>query len=198
MRAMSPLAPSLTPNDYVDPDVFALECESVLAGTWLPLCRADQLAEPGARIAMTLVGRPVVAVRDGDAIRVLANVCAHRGSLIVDEGPGAGSTLVCPYHRWAYRLDGSLIGAPLGEGTDLDGVCLPVVRHAIWEGFVLVNLSGTAPDPGEQLGRALRAPVAVALVRDGDRGVAAVRLDVELEGDGRELDRVLPPPRHAP
>ena len=147
MRAMEALAPSLTPADYVDPDIYAQERESLLAGSWLPLCRVDQLAGTGARVAMSLLGRPLVAVRDGEDIRVLANVCAHRGSLLVDDGPGSGSSLVCRYHRWAYRLDGSLIGAPLSEGVDLRDVCLPAVRHAIWEGFVLVNLSGTAADP---------------------------------------------------
>lgn len=144
---MSALVPSLTPHDYVDAGLYTREAESVLAAGWLPVCRADQLDRPGARIATTLVGRPVVAVRDGDAVRVLGNVCAHRGSQLVDDGAASGSTIVCPYHRWAYRLDGTLIGAPLAEGIDVDGVCLPSVRHAVWEGFVLVNLSGTAPDP---------------------------------------------------
>jgi phenylpropionate dioxygenase-like ring-hydroxylating dioxygenase large terminal subunit len=58
---------------------------------------------------------------------------------------------VCPYHRWAYRPDGSLIGGPLTEGLDLSDVCLPRIRHAVWEGFVLVNLSGDAADPVDQL-----------------------------------------------
>ncbi|HSB85900.1 MAG TPA: aromatic ring-hydroxylating dioxygenase subunit alpha, partial [Ilumatobacteraceae bacterium] len=148
---MSAPTPSLTPRDYVDPHVYEREAELVLAANWLPLCRADQLDRPGARLAMTLVGHPVVAVRDGDTIRVLANVCAHRGSQIVEDGAESGSTIICPYHRWSYRLDGTLIGAPLTDGIDLDDVCLPVVRHAIWEGFVLVNLTGTAPDPSGAL-----------------------------------------------
>ena len=148
---MSAVVPSLLPRDYLDPDTYAREVESILAANWLPVCRADQLDRPGARVAVTLAGRPVVAVRNGDAVRVLANVCAHRGSTVVDDGPGVGSTLVCPYHRWAYRLDGSLIGAPLSDGADFDGACLPTLRHTIWEGFVLVNLSGDAVDPHESL-----------------------------------------------
>jgi phenylpropionate dioxygenase-like ring-hydroxylating dioxygenase large terminal subunit len=149
---MADLRPSLVPNDYVDPLVYDLEVERVLGRAWLPVCRVDQLAQPGDRIATTLAGRPVIAVRgsDGD-IRVLGNVCPHRGSTIVDDGPGHDANLICPYHRWAFRLDGSLIGAPLAEGTDLDGACLPPVRHAIWEGFVLADLSGAAPDVTESL-----------------------------------------------
>lgn len=146
---MSDLSASLAPSDYVSAERYAHEVDDVLAANWLPLCRVDQLAQSGERVALTLLGRPVLAVRDGDAIRVFGNVCAHRGSTLVSDGVGAGSTLVCPYHRWAYRLDGSLIGAPLSDGADLDGACLPVVRHAVWEGFVLVNLSGTADDPDD-------------------------------------------------
>ncbi len=144
---MNELTASIAPTAYVDPQVYVTEVERVFRHTWLPLCRADQLRASGDRVALTLIGRPLVAVRDGNEIRVLANVCAHRGSQIVDDGAGHGSTLVCPYHRWAYRLDGSLIGAPLSDGTDLDGACLAEIRHVVWEGFVLVNLSGDAADP---------------------------------------------------
>jgi phenylpropionate dioxygenase-like ring-hydroxylating dioxygenase large terminal subunit len=110
------------------------------------------VSNPGDRYAVSLAGRPIVVLRshEGD-VHVLGNVCQHRGSLIVDDGPSDGSSLVCPYHRWAYRLDGSLIGGPLTEGLDLSDVCLPTVRHAVWEGFVLVNLSGDAADPVQQL-----------------------------------------------
>ena len=148
---MNDLAPSLSSRDYVDPDVYAREVARVFAATWLPVCRVDQLDRPGRHVAVTLAGVPVVAVREADTIRVLANVCAHRGSQLVDDGAGSSSTLVCPYHRWAYRLDGTLIGAPLTDGDDLTGICLPPIHQAIWEGFVLVNLSGTAADPSVTL-----------------------------------------------
>jgi phenylpropionate dioxygenase-like ring-hydroxylating dioxygenase large terminal subunit len=151
MRVVGTVSPSLVPRDYIDPERNAHEVDAVLAAHWLPVCRTDQLDRSGTRIAITLAGRPVVAVRDGDDIRVLANVCAHRGSTLLDDGCTSASTLICPYHRWSYRLDGSLIGAPLADGIDLDGVALVTLRHAVWEGFVLVNLSGDAPDPAVSL-----------------------------------------------
>lgn len=152
LTLVSHLQAHFKPADYVSAEQYAREIDDVLAAGWLPLCRVDQLQRPGERIAMTLLGRPVVAVRDGDDISVFGNVCAHRGSTIVDDGASSGSVLVCPYHRWSYRLDGTLIGAPLTDDADLDGVCLPVVRHAVWEGFVLVNLSGGAAEPDHLLG----------------------------------------------
>jgi phenylpropionate dioxygenase-like ring-hydroxylating dioxygenase large terminal subunit len=145
---MVDLRASLVADDYVDPAVYAAEVERAMRAEWLPVCRADQIPSAGDRFAITLCDRPVIALRTADGeIRVVANVCTHRASRLVDDGPGHDDTLVCPYHRWAYRLDGSLIGAPLAEGADLDGACLPLVRHIVWQGFVLVNLSGAAPEP---------------------------------------------------
>lgn len=137
---------------YLDDEVYAREVERVLRASWLPVCRADQIASAGDHVALTLLAVPLVAVRGDDgAVRVLGNVCQHRASTIVEEGPGRDSTLICPYHRWAYRLDGSLVGGPLTDGADLDGVCLPVVRHTVWQGFVLVNLDGQAAEPHASL-----------------------------------------------
>ncbi len=41
----------------------------------------------------------------------------HRGArLIVEDGePCRRQSLVCPYHGWAYRLDGTLAGVPRAE-----------------------------------------------------------------------------------
>ena len=72
-------------------------------------------------------------------------------SRVVDDGPGHAEVLVCPYHRWAFRPDGSLVGAPFADGTDLDGACLVALRHVVWNGFVLVNPSGDAPEPFDDL-----------------------------------------------
>ncbi|MCB0967863.1 MAG: aromatic ring-hydroxylating dioxygenase subunit alpha [Ilumatobacter sp.] len=148
---MTDLTASLAPSDYVSDDVYRREVADIFERHWLPVCRVDQLDVPGARYAVDLAGRPLVAVRGDASIRVFANVCPHRGSTIVEPGQGRGSALVCPYHRWSFRLDGSLVGAPLAEGLDLDGVCLPEVRHTVWEGFVLVALSGEADEPHDAL-----------------------------------------------
>lgn len=138
---------SLQPSDYTDPAVYESEADQVLAGSWLPVCRVEQVRNPGDRMAMSLIGRPVVVVRGDDgSLGVFGNVCPHRGSTIVEDGPGTDSTVVCPYHRWAFRLDGTFIGGPLTGDTDLTDVCLPTIRHEVWNGFVMVNLNGDADD----------------------------------------------------
>jgi phenylpropionate dioxygenase-like ring-hydroxylating dioxygenase large terminal subunit len=76
----------VAPADYTSAEHYAREVDLVLATGWLPLCRVDQLARSGDLFATALVGRPLLAVRDGDAIRVFGNVCAHRGSTLVEDG----------------------------------------------------------------------------------------------------------------
>jgi len=53
-------------------------------------------------------------------VRVFRNACRHRGLALV-EGPGCAHALVCRYHGWTYRLDGSLAHVPHQEAfPDLD------------------------------------------------------------------------------
>jgi choline monooxygenase len=84
---------------------------------------------------------------------VLSNVCRHRWMKIC-EGSGHAERLVCPYHAWTYALDGRLRAAPqMGEtpGFDVNQVCLPIIRHTIWQGSVYINLHGQAEPLAPQL-----------------------------------------------
>ena len=72
----------------------------------------------------------------------------------VCEGSGLAERLVRPYHAWTYALDGRLRAAPqMGEtpGFDINQVCLPTIRHTIWQGFVYINLHGQAEPLAPQL-----------------------------------------------
>ncbi len=152
--------PTLPASAYLDAEVYEAEVAAAFRAGWVPVCRVDALEQTGDRYATSIAGHPVVALRDDDQIRVLTNVCRHRWSTVVDPGPGHSRNLVCPYHRWSYALDGRLTAAPLAGAFSLDDVCLPVVRHEVWEGFVMVNLDGQAADLAPQLSglRALLAP----------------------------------------
>jgi phenylpropionate dioxygenase-like ring-hydroxylating dioxygenase large terminal subunit len=143
--------PTLPAAAYLDPAGYAAEVQAAFRGAWVPVCRVDALEQTGDRYATSIAGHPVVALRDNDEIRVLTNVCQHRWSTIVEPGPSHSRTLVCPYHRWSYALDGRLTAAPLAGAFSLDDVCLPAVRHEVWEGFVMVNLDGEAPPLAPQV-----------------------------------------------
>ncbi|MDE2455012.1 MAG: Rieske 2Fe-2S domain-containing protein, partial [Burkholderiales bacterium] len=86
---------------------------------------------------------PLLAVRQQDgSIRVLANVCQHRGEVLA-QGRGNVRRIRCPMHSWVFDLAGRLLSAPgLNEVADFDKseACLPVVRSEIWQGLLFVTL----------------------------------------------------------
>jgi len=143
--------PTIPAEAYLDAQVWAAEVDEVFRAGWVPVCRVDQIPHTGDRYATSIAGHPIVAVRDGEEVRVLSNVCRHRWSTVAEPGCSHGRNLVCPYHRWSYGLDGGLQAAPLAGAFRLDDVALPVVRHEVWLGFVMANLDGTAEPIGPQL-----------------------------------------------
>jgi phenylpropionate dioxygenase-like ring-hydroxylating dioxygenase large terminal subunit len=148
------VARGLEPRHYVDAGVFALERERVFGGSWVPVCREEDVASPGDYVTYRLAGDPIVVTRTRDgALAALANVCRHRNMVIVD-GAGSAKALQCPYHLWTYSLDGRLTGAPgMAEVSGFDGeaLCLPRLAVDTWHGFVVVNTDVDAPPLGPQL-----------------------------------------------
>jgi glycine betaine catabolism A len=169
-------APKTTvdPKVYYDAGRFHAEREQLFMK--LPLClgHADQLAEPGAVLALDLCGAPVLMARGHDGkVRVFLNVCRHRGARLVAEHGQVcrRNRLVCPYHAWTYRLDGSLAGVPRAEAfPDLEPDRLGLrqlpstTRHGlIWA--VLDPDADTALDIAAYLGELDRDLDALALAR---------------------------------
>ncbi len=79
-------------------------------------CPSAALAGKGDYVARTLAGVPLVAVRGNDGVvRAFHNSCRHRGMMLV-EGSGQVGGFICPYHAWAYGLDGTLRSVAGAEG----------------------------------------------------------------------------------
>ena len=150
----NPLAsPVLAPRYYTDPAVFEEERTCVFHASWLYMCHASEVAEPGCVLPRTLHGEPLVVVRNRDgALNVFHNVCQHRAMQVVS-GPDRRNVLQCPYHGWIYDLDGRLVGARRTahlEAFDRTSIALLPVRSAEIDSFVFVNIDGTAP-PAEEV-----------------------------------------------
>ena len=152
---------SLDPALYCDSGHFARERERLFRRQPLCLGPVDQLGDPGSALAREFCGVPVLMTRTReDRVKVFLNVCRHRGARLVGEDGVAcpQQSLVCPYHGWTYRLDGTLAGLPHAEAFPaLDKQAsglreLPSsVRHGlIWA--VLDPESGPAPDIAAFLG----------------------------------------------
>ncbi len=116
-------ASTLPASWYRDEAVYQTERREVFGREWLAFARADQVATAGSYVAQVLAGYPLVVVRDDTGVlRGFHNVCRHRAGPLVDDGNGTcRGGLVCRYHGWTYRLDGSLLRArDFGSDADLD------------------------------------------------------------------------------
>jgi phenylpropionate dioxygenase-like ring-hydroxylating dioxygenase large terminal subunit len=94
---------------YFSEAVWRSEVEALFRGLPLIVAHASELA-PGQALAHDDYGIPLLLTRDADGrARAFLNVCRHRGMRLVAEGPARSCTgVACPYHGWAYRLDGEL------------------------------------------------------------------------------------------
>ena len=134
---------------YTSQDLFAAETARIFRNEWICVGRTEQIGRVGDWFSADVAGEPVVVTRneDGD-IRAMSAVCRHR-SMTVAQGSGNSRRLVCPYHRWSYDLDGTLVGTPLmstPNRADGTSCTLPSFHVETWLGFVFVSLAA-APEP---------------------------------------------------
>ena len=133
---------SLPPQVFSDPDFFNFEMDAVWGHEWFCIGHVNEIPKAGDYYTISVGKDPLMIVRQQDgAVKVLANVCQHRG-LLLAEGRGNVRRIRCPMHNWVYDLSGSLLTAPgLTEDPAFDKkeVCLPVVRSEIWEGFLFIT-----------------------------------------------------------
>ena len=142
------------PNDvYVSDELFNLERDRILGRTWAAIGFASEVPSPGDAKPVEFMRTPLLILRDRQRqLRVFHNVCSHRGMQLVCEKTKLKAVVRCPYHSWAYTLDGKLSATPhIGgydendcEGFDRAKHGLKTVRFAVWMDIVFVNLSGDA------------------------------------------------------
>lgn len=139
---------------YTDPEFHKIENRTVFQRNWVFAGFAHEQERPGDLKPVTIAGQPVLLIRDksGD-ICAYHNACRHRGLKLVETSANHGKLIRCPYHSWAYGLDGKLKAAPYFCGKDpippetfpAGNLGLVPIRCETWHDWIFVNLDGQAP-----------------------------------------------------
>lgn len=94
---------------YTSETHFQKELDIFLNKHWHLVDHVSSIPNPGDFLRFDIANESIIVVRNQDgAIRAHHNVCRHRGSVICTEQSGNTKLLTCPYHAWAYDLDGKL------------------------------------------------------------------------------------------
>ena len=128
---------------YIAREIHELEKERLWTRVWQMACRESELAEVGDTQVYDITDISILLVRTGPTeIKAFYNACLHRGRQLREQ-PGPVTELRCPFHGYAWNLDGSLKQVPCQ--WDFPQVIpeefrLPEVKVGIWGGFVFINM----------------------------------------------------------
>ena len=138
--------PTLPANWYFNPDYYEKELENVFYNNWLYLCHQSAFDAVGTFRKFDIGDQSIFLVKglEGE-IKGFHNTCRHRGSAIcIDESGKFSNRLIrCPYHQWAYDLNGNLRATSSHvEAPDFHKQDYPLfpVTVKLWRGGVFVSL----------------------------------------------------------
>ena len=86
------------------------------------------LRDPGDVVPVVIGGVSLILCNNKGTINAFHNVCRHRGAQLVSERCTKRKTILCPYHRWGYALDGRLMGTPAWDADEMGKVIPEKVR----------------------------------------------------------------------
>jgi phenylpropionate dioxygenase-like ring-hydroxylating dioxygenase large terminal subunit len=135
---------------YTDPGRLAEEQRTLFRGQPLVVAFGADLPSTGEYLATEVAGVPLLLVRGEDAVvRGFLNICRHRGGRVASGRGRPGRAFKCPYHSWAYDLNGELLGQPLArdafESLDRQELGLLPVPVAERFGLIFARLGSNAP-----------------------------------------------------
>ena len=146
---------SLKADAYTDDKWFNIDQKEIIAKSWQWVCHVEKLREAGSYTTIDVAGHPIAIVRNKDGeLNAFYNVCKHRAHALLS-GDGRTAVITCPYHAWAYNLDGHLVKAPHTEHLEnfsTKEICLDSVQVEEFCGFIYVNLDPNAKSLATQSG----------------------------------------------
>jgi phenylpropionate dioxygenase-like ring-hydroxylating dioxygenase large terminal subunit len=146
LRAALDRGEALPAHWYTDPAITEREIALIFRKSWNYIGPLAELATPGDYITGEVGNVPIVVVRHDSGLAAFVNVCRHRRHIVM-RGRGNARIMRCPYHAWAYDLDGCLKAAPRSAaepGFRLEDYPLLPARVETLGPFVFVNLDPAA------------------------------------------------------
>ena len=139
------------PNEcYTSEKYMMIERERVFQDKWTVIGIGSSVPNPGDALPYNLLGIPLIILRDKERkIRVIHNVCSHRGHKLLDKPCSLKNLLRCPYHSWSYDLEGKLVATPHIGGLNIhesekfekSKSNLKEVRSKIWMDIIFININ---------------------------------------------------------
>ena len=133
---------------YTDPSIYDIDLETFFYDQWIFVGHESQIKNTGDYFLFEIGNESIIIIRDKNSnINCFYNVCRHRGSHICIEKEGKTKKLVCPYHAWAYDLEGNLISARMMDEKFIKKDWnLNKCSSKVYEGLIFINLSENPDD----------------------------------------------------
>lgn len=154
---------------YYSREFFELEKKQLWPHVWQMAAREEEIPNPGDFTEYEIVGQSLLIVRQVDgSVKALHNVCRHRATELGSGcGRFPGNQIVCPFHGWRWKTDGSISHVFGREGfadetVRPEDLALHEARCESWGGHIWINMDLNAPPLREAL-----FPAADILTRNG-------------------------------
>lgn len=133
---------------YFSQEWFDQEMKTIFSNTWQFAGLVEDVQNPGDCISVTAGLNNVLVVKNAKGeLKAFHNLCRHRGTPILRTKANGKNVITCPYHDWAYNLEGELISVPerkkefphLGHPLKICGLNLIPAQVGVFRGMIFVH-----------------------------------------------------------
>jgi choline monooxygenase len=144
----------LSSSAYTDNDFWIKEGSTIFSDNWVFVGFKHELKSVGDVFPIKVADQPIFLVKNSnEEINAFHNVCSHRCIILVDQPKNVKKIISCPYHAWAYDLNGKLLASPHFGGTDNhkpkkfipSDHGLKAIRIKVWYDWIFININNNAP-----------------------------------------------------
>jgi len=152
-----PPGPTTVPAErYHSREFHELEVEKVWKRVWQMACHEEDIPDIGDYYVYDIASLSFLVVRTGEnEFRAHHNACLHRGRLLKTKNGKRAREFRCPFHGWAWELDGTLKEVPCAwdfPTVSAKTHSLPSIKVGTWGGYVFINPDENAEPLEDYLG----------------------------------------------